>query len=51
MMTKAFAAFSAGLGAVYLNREEDVGDRGLRTAKEALHPVFKVRKYTVRVEK
>lgn len=49
MMTKSFAAFSASLGAVYLNREEDVGDLGLRTAKQALHPVFKVNKYTVLV--
>lgn len=31
----------------YVNREDDSGDPGLRQAKEALHPLFKQRKYNV----
>ena len=31
----------------YLNREEDVGDPGLRTAKEQYHPVARLRKYNI----
>lgn len=31
----------------YLNREEDMGKPGLRTAKEALHPEFMVKKYSI----
>ncbi|MBI4332952.1 MAG: DUF2156 domain-containing protein [Chloroflexi bacterium] len=29
----------------YVNREQDLGDEGLRTAKESYQPVFKVRKF------
>ena len=31
----------------YLNREEDMGHEGLRTAKQALHPEFMVQKYNL----
>lgn len=34
-----------GDGVKYVNREEDVGDEGLRTAKTGLHPVMLVDKY------
>lgn len=31
----------------WVNREEDVGDEGLRRAKESYHPVMKLRKYNL----
>ena len=34
----------------YINREEDIGLEGLRKAKEALHPVFMVKKYSLLVK-
>ena len=34
----------------YINREEDIGLEGLRKAKEALHPAFKVKKYSLLVK-
>lgn len=45
-MTKEFAAH-AWQDVTYLNREEDMGHEGLRTAKEALHPEFMIKKYNV----
>lgn len=33
----------------YINREEDMGSEGLRKAKEAMHPVFMVKKYNLLV--
>lgn len=42
---KAFAA----PGIRYVNREEDVGDEGLRATKLAYHPSRLIQKYTVRV--
>lgn len=47
MIMNLFAAHYAKLGTKYINREEDVGDEGLRNAKNALHPVDILRKYTV----
>ena len=37
-------------GITYLNREEDLGHPGLRKAKEDLHPVTMVQKYSLVVE-
>lgn len=34
----------------YINREEDMGNEGLRKAKEALHPAFMVKKYNLRIK-
>ena len=45
-ITKEFAEHAWG-DVVYLNREEDMGHPGLRTAKEALHPVFMIKKYNI----
>ncbi|MDR2585019.1 MAG: phosphatidylglycerol lysyltransferase domain-containing protein, partial [Prevotellaceae bacterium] len=38
-----------GTGFVYVNREDDVGDEGLRRAKESYHPVFMEEKYLLTV--
>ena len=35
---------------IYINREEDMGNEGLRKAKEALHPAFMVKKYNLRIK-
>jgi len=39
MIVREFTARHTGDGVIYVNREEDDGNEGLRTAKEALHPV------------
>ncbi len=44
-VNQAFAASEAAAPYPYINREEDMGMPGLRKAKEAYRPAFKVEKY------
>ncbi len=46
MLVKLFAEQYAG-NALYINREDDAGDMGLRTAKLSYHPCELLEKYTV----
>ena len=49
MLAREFSARARDAGAVYINREEDMGSEGLRTAKLALHPECLLEKYEVEV--
>lgn len=49
-INQAFAASDAAAPYPYINREEDMGMPGLRKAKEAYRPAFKVEKYYGTVE-
>ncbi|HAN20990.1 MAG TPA: hypothetical protein DCP51_04865 [Clostridiales bacterium] len=43
----AFANNNATEGVIYINREEDMGDEGLRQAKMAYNPVMMINKYEI----
>ncbi|MPN08481.1 hypothetical protein SDC9_155763 [bioreactor metagenome] len=47
MLVKQFAVMAVEKGAVYINREDDAGDEGLRISKLSYHPCEMVNKYTV----
>lgn len=49
MLVNQFARLYAGDGIAYINREEDMGDEGLRRAKLSYHPVTMLKKYIVEV--
>ncbi|MBI2934503.1 MAG: DUF2156 domain-containing protein [Chloroflexi bacterium] len=46
VMNQQFARHEAS-GFPFINREQDLGDQGLREAKESYHPAFKVKKFKV----
>ena len=48
MMVSEFVSHFADERVVYVNREEDVGDPGLRFAKESYHPHLLLSKFTVK---
>ena len=47
VMVNAFARAFVTDGVRYMNREEDLGDEGLRTSKLSYHPVALLEKFTV----
>lgn len=48
MINQIFASAMLGrYGVKYVNREEDVGDEGLRHAKQSYHPVALLKKYNI----
>jgi hypothetical protein len=47
MIVKEFASDMIKSGIKYINREEDVGDEGLRTSKLSYHPIQLLDKYCV----
>jgi len=47
MIVKEFASDMLQSGVQYINREEDVGDEGLRTSKLSYHPVQLLDKYCI----
>lgn len=49
MIVKEFSNDTLASGIKYINREEDVGDEGLRTSKLSYHPVQLLDKYCVLV--
>lgn len=50
IINQRFAEFCYIDGLKYINREEDLGDLGLRTAKLSLHPVEIVPKFSAKVD-
>lgn len=50
MMVNEFAKHSVREGVMYINREDDAGDLGLRTSKLSYHPCQLLNKYTVKVD-
>ena len=47
MIVNLFPQNYASEGVMYINREEDLGDEGLRIAKKAYHPIEVIKKYSV----
>lgn len=50
MLTNQFSIRFATPEVRYINREEDMGDEGLRRAKESYHPVTKLKKFLIEVK-
>ncbi len=49
MIVREFSRFAAGDGIIYINREDDAGDEGLRRSKLSYKPCDLLEKYLVRV--
>lgn len=49
MLTNSYASHFAG-NCIYINREEDCGDAGLRTSKSSYHPLRMVEKYALLIK-
>lgn len=49
VIVKEFAGMNADKGILYVNREEDVGNPGLRKSKLSYHPLTLLEKYTAEV--
>lgn len=49
MLVRLFAQNYVSDGILYINREEDMGDPGLRASKTSYHPVKMLKKYIVEV--
>jgi hypothetical protein len=50
MLVNQFAAAQRQEQLLYINREEDMGDPGLRASKQSYHPVALLKKFVVRVD-
>lgn len=51
MLVREYAAHAAADGLVYINREDDAGEPGLRQSKLAYHPCGMAEKYAVTIER
>lgn len=49
MINMQFSRHAAGDGIEFINREEDVGDPGLRAAKQSYRPIKMLKKYNIAV--
>ena len=49
MIVREFSRFAAGDGVIYINREDDAGDEGLRRSKLSYKPCDMLKKYLVSV--
>ena len=50
MINNEFAVYYASDDVVFINREEDVGDEGLRTSKKSYHPCGILQKHIVEID-
>ena len=46
-INQMFARYMKNYDVKFINREEDLGNEGLRKAKESYHPEFMIEKYSV----